>query len=248
VSFRHRARDLVERTARIADVALSPGSFSAARRCRPLSVAAFRLAHGLFVAGVEPTLVVDVGANRGQFAAAALHRWPRARVLSFEPLDGPAERLRAIRDTRLTVHQVALGSTEGALDLHEHAYSASSSALESLDPTAAIGLRRVPLHTLDSALAGIELASESTLLKLDVQGYEIEVLGGARRSLPLVQAILVEQALVGTYAAQPLFDSVHEVLRDLGFSLARLIDWRRVAGQVIEVDALYLPRGADRLG
>lgn len=192
-------------------------------------------------AGLDPSLVLDIGANRGQFAAAALHRWPTARVVSFEPLDGPAASLRAIADPRLTGHQVALGRMEGRIDIHEHPYSVSSSVLRSIDPHGTdTSVRTVPMRTLDASLASTSLDPESVLLKLDVQGYELEVLAGATKSLASVDALVIEQAFIATYEGQPLFGDVHGKLQQLGFSLDRLVDWRRVAGQVIEVDCLYL--------
>ena len=59
--------------------------------------------------------VVDIGANRGQFALVARRCFPAARIIAFEPLAGPAERFRTALggDPLITLHQVAIGPANG---------------------------------------------------------------------------------------------------------------------------------------
>jgi FkbM family methyltransferase len=241
VSSGTKARDLIERLARLADTALSPGALRAARRCRPLSVASLRLVRGLADAGVAPDLVIDVGANKGQFAASALFGWPRAQVVSFEPIAALAEQVAAISSGgRLTVHQMALGRESGTVELHVHAYSPSSSALRSLDAGAEVTTQTVPLRRLADEVAEPVGRAERVLLKLDVQGLELAVLDGAAELLGQVEWILVEQAFVAAYDDQPLFDEVHAYLGAAGFSLDRPLDVRREGGRIVEADSLYV--------
>jgi len=240
VSRAARLRDSLDRLHRVADTLASPGVAKALARCRPFSIASFRIVAAVAEAGVEPDIVLDVGANRGQFAAAALHRWPGCRVVSFEPVEAVAAQLRAVRSGgRLTVHQVALGRRSGVLPIHVHRYSPSTSALAALDATDEASIVEVRLCTLDEVLADVDLAGRRVLLKLDVQGFEVEVLAGATEVLGAVDRIVVEQAFVPAYDGQPLFEEVHVVLQGLGFRLDRLVDARRAGGQVVEVDCLY---------
>ncbi len=242
---RTKLRDVLERVDRLVDTAVSPGALGAARRCKPFSVASFRLVNGLRDAGVDPGLVIDVGANKGQFAAAALHRWPRAQVVSFEPIAALAEQVRAIPSGgRLTVHAMALGKESGTLDLHIHAYSPSSSALRSLDADAETTTETVPLRRLADEVGDAAKGAGRVLLKLDVQGLELAVLDGATELLPEVDWILVEQAFVPAYDDQPLFQDVHVYLTEIGFALDRLVDVRREGSQIVETDSLYVRRAA----
>lgn len=242
---RSKVQDVLERVHRLADTAASPGAFRAGRRCRPLSIASFRLVHGVADAGAVPDLVLDVGANKGQFAAAALHRWPMCQVVSFEPIASLAEQVQAIRsDGRLTVHKMALGREAGTVELRVHAYSPSSSALRALDASSEVATETVPLGTLTEMVADRVGAAERVLLKLDVQGLELAVLEGAAGVLSQIAWVVVEQAFEPSYDDQPLFDDVHACLGEIGFSLDRPLDVRREAGRIVEVDSLYVGRSA----
>ncbi|MBN2569034.1 MAG: FkbM family methyltransferase, partial [Deltaproteobacteria bacterium] len=75
--------------------------------------------------------VVDIGANRGQFALA-VRRWvPAAKVFAFEPLAGPAARFHKIfkGDHKVTLYQVAIGPKAGDANIHVSAADDSSSLL-----------------------------------------------------------------------------------------------------------------------
>ncbi len=236
-----RARRLAGRAARLTDIALSPGAVSAVRHCRPLSAAAFRLVSGLAAAGADPDLVVDVGANRGQFTAATLHRWRRCRVVAFEPIPDLASAVAAIDPQRVTVEQAAVGAEAGTVAVHVHHYAPSSSMLDALDPAEELRVERAPQVRLDDALRDVDLTPE-VVLKLDVQGLELAVLDGAAEVLGQVDWLLVEQAFRRAYRDQPLFDDVHRALVDRGFALLRPLDHQVVDGEVVEVDSLYVPR------
>ena len=97
----------------------------------------------------------------------------------------------------------------------------------------------VTLHRLDTVVHGRTLA-RPVLLKLDVQGFELEVVTGAADTLAQVDAILVETAFVPGYAGQPAFAAVHEALSQLGWSLDRPLYFRKETdGRIVEADCLY---------
>jgi FkbM family methyltransferase len=136
---------------------------------------------------LEPGAVyVDVGANIGYFARIGSRLvGPAGRVHAFEPLPSalPLLRANAAAYDNVTVHPVAVGAAEGEIDFYVQAMGDTSSA----DPDPAAERIRVPVATLDTALAG---TPRLDLLKIDVEGYELEVLQGARElirtHLPLV--------------------------------------------------------------
>ena len=245
------AADTVERVARLAGVVTSPGGIEAIRRTRPFSVAAFRLVEGLSVDGADYRTIVDVGANIGQFSAAALIRWPDASVIAFEPLAHVASRLRetVAGSPNSEVHVAAVGSQDGSTQFHPHPYSLSSSVLATT-----AGAKRtfqwaaeeppveVKLVRLDTVLGGWRPARPA-LLKIDVQGYEREVLNGATETLRSVDAIVIEQSFERFYDDQGLFTETDGLLRSLGWHLVRPLDWRREGGRVVELDCLYARDG-----
>jgi FkbM family methyltransferase len=242
VSVTGRVGDLVNRGARFAAVASAPGGVRAMARRRPFSLSAFRLVQGLQLAGCAFRTILDVGANIGQFSAAAHDAWPSARILAFEPLPLAAERLE--RRPELEVHRVALGDHDGSTVFYPHAYSLSSSTLPVLAelrtrPWAKEGEPiDVPMRRLDTMLASEHLDGP-VLLKLDVQGAETAVLAGAPETLRAVEALVVEVAFESSYEGQPLFPELHRVLDAGGWAQVRPLDWRVEGGRIVEADFLY---------
>jgi hypothetical protein len=76
--------------------------------------------HREALGSLDPRTVVDVGANRGQFSLFALHAFPNARIISFEPLDAPATRFRPLfaNGPRVTFHNAALAPESGQSTMH----------------------------------------------------------------------------------------------------------------------------------
>jgi hypothetical protein len=82
---------------------------------------------------------------------------------------------------------------------------------------------------------------EIDILKLDLQGYELEALRGATTLLPRVKTITVEVEFVPLYNGQPLFGDVDVCLRQAGFRLLNLYElWTQPDGQLTAGDAVYL--------
>ena len=197
-----------------------------------------RLARALLrygvLAGVEhrPVLscdlaaVVDIGANRGQFALAAREYAPQARIISFEPLPGPAGTFRRLfaGDPMVTLQETAIGPENGETTIHVAADDDSSSLLPmalqtSLFPGAAeCGTAQIKVVRLADRLSGDEIRPPA-LLKLDVQGYELEVLRGCEDLLGGFAWIYVECSFVELYGGQALADEVIAWLRDRDFRL-----------------------------
>jgi FkbM family methyltransferase len=154
--------------------------------------------------GFSPSLVFDAGAYRGEFAHLCRRLWPAAEVTCFEVLPRAVEHLQGLRrrDAAIHVCPFLLGATEkNSVVLHE-AETASSVLEEHVNkghPAASY-----PMTTVDSAASRLFPGRTVDLLKLDVQGYELEVLKGAAQSLGQVQVILAEVNLLDIHAGVPL--------------------------------------------
>ncbi|MGE0059503.1 MAG: FkbM family methyltransferase [Dehalococcoidia bacterium] len=172
--------------------------------------------------------VIDVGANRGQFALYARERFPEARIYSIEPLSGPRASIRRLfeDDARVQVLDFAAGASEGSAVINITHHDDSSSLL----PPSELQTSRFPgtytettetvkVRSLDDALADEEIA-RPVLLKIDVQGFELEVLKGATKLLSQVDAVMTECSFVEFYEGQALFDDIYALLRDEGFQLS----------------------------
>lgn len=168
--------------------------------------------------------VIDVGASRGQFALFAASRFPEARIISFEPLPGPRAKLEEALGGRAEVIPLALGSESGSTTMHVSRRDDSSSILEigeaqtrNFPGTEAVGEQRVEIDTLDDALPGPP--ERPCLLKIDVQGLELEVLKGATETLRRVDEALIECSFVRLYEGQALADEVIALALHAGLRL-----------------------------
>jgi FkbM family methyltransferase len=201
----------------------------------------------------EPRLIIDVGANEGQFAAAMRVEFPRAKIISFEPLPAVFETLRAkfAADPLLLPVQLALGDRNGVATMHQSAFSPSSSLL----PMAALHVQEfpkseastaveVPEATLDHWFAGSCLAADAMLVKIDVQGFELAVLAGGSATVSQARAVLLEVSFEELYVGQPLFGEIHARLEALGFRFAGVLEQfaSKAGDRALFADAIYVNR------
>jgi FkbM family methyltransferase len=200
--------------------------------------------HGPALAGVEPATVIDVGANKGQFATFAAARWPRAHIISFEPLEEPAAIFRRVLGDRATLFSCALGEEAATLEMHIASREDSSSLLPlgdlqkrvfSMDQVAT---RQVPIRRLDEALGDVRMAAPA-LLKIDVQGYEYQVLRGIGALRDIIEWIYVEVSFAELYEGQKLYGEIEALACELGFACAGLFNEQFDGGRRIQADALF---------
>ncbi len=177
---------------------------------------------------IEAATVVDVGANRGQFALVARRRFPRATIHACEPQPAVARTLTALfaDDAAVHVYTVALGASTGERELHVTRADDSSSLLPPTEQqtrafpgTDEVARIRVPVARLDALLPAARI-TRPCLLKIDVQGSELDVLRGAEGTLQAVDQLYVECSFVEFYAGQALASDVIAYLRERGFRLA----------------------------
>lgn len=172
--------------------------------------------------------VLDVGANRGQYAAHVRGVRPDVSVHSFEPLPAPFAFLAqaAAADPRWHAHNVALGRTAAVQRMTISRNDESSSllpmhaALTSAAPqTEAVGEIDVEVRTLDSFGDAI---GHNLFLKVDAQGYEAEVIGGARAMLDRALYVQLEVSLTPLYDGAPRPFEILKTMDDAGFAIHTL--------------------------
>lgn len=198
---------------------------------------------------LQPRTVIDVGANKGQFAYLANSLWPQARIVSFEPLPRPRDRLASLMGKRITIHDCALGETEGAATIHIASREDSSSLLplgrqSELFQMREVGVIKVPVRRLDDVMT--ESLSRPALLKVDVQGFEYEVLKGASRLLEQIDWVYVEASFIELYHGQRLAVDVVELLAVHGFQEVGRYNELEDAGKVVQADILFASREVNK--
>ena len=192
--------------------------------------------------------VIDVGANRGQFALLATRRFPRARIICFEPLAGPRATLERVltdrKQVRVVPAAVASCASASAMFVSRADDSSSLLAPTELQLTAFPGtdiVEEVNVETqrLD-VLLGREEVIRPALLKIDVQGAELDVLVGASKLLGDIDTILVECSFFELYKGQPVADEVVRFLHSRTFALTSVTSpYVDRDGQVLQADFVF---------
>ena len=199
---------------------------------------------------LQVDLVIDVGANTGQYASELRGIGYRGQVLSFEPLLEPFKILshRASAAPKWHAIQSAIGPSPGPADLYVAANGgASSSFLPMLQevvlnaPEASyVGTERVMIRRLDEASGEAVGLAHATFLKADVQGYELEVLDSAIGIMPGIVGLQLEISLVPLYEGAPSFIAVLQRASDFGFALVGLEPgFAATDGRLLQVDGLF---------
>lgn len=213
------------------------------------SLTSFRLVDALRRQGVRPRTVIDVGANVGQFAVAAVKLLAPAKLYGFEPIPEVWEKLK--RNTaslpQVEAQGLALGEATGQREFHLNSHSHSSSLLslghghrEAFPNAREIAAIAIQMSTLDTVFAGKELVSP-VLLKLDVQGYEAKVLEGGKATLARVRWVVAETSLRPLYEGEPLFLDLVGIMAEAGFRFLRPVSYLADprSGEVLQLDALF---------
>lgn len=199
----------------------------------------------------EIDLVLDVGANKGQFASEIRHCGYVGRIVSFEPLSqAHGELLQSnAGDPKWDAYpRCALGDHDGEVEINIAGNSYSSSILPMLEahrsaaPESAYeGKEIVPIKTLDAVERQYLKDARAPFLKIDTQGFEWQVLDGARDTLPHIKGILVELSLVPLYGGQHLWREVIDRLEAEGFTLwaFKPVFSDQSQGRTLQVDGVF---------
>lgn len=196
------------------------------------------------------SLVIDVGANEGQWVSSLLSLLRVQEVWVFEPNPEAMQKCRRqlARYRGIDFRELALGSAPGSAVLHVTKSSDFSSLLRPNrtliddhyrdDPGQVIGECTVQVSPLDDLLPEGKLVD---LLKIDVQGFEREVLGGAAKTLRNTAAVLMEVNFRSHYEGDETFGPLHSLMTDLGFQLWSISPpYRGPSGEALWADALFV--------
>ena len=196
-------------------------------------------------------MVLDVGANQGQFASVIRSCGYAGNIVSFEPLSDAYGRLMQASHTDdkwEVFSRCALGDRDGEVEINIAGNSLSSSILPMLEshriaaPDSTYqGREKVPLRTLDSVAKPYLKRFHAPFLKIDTQGFEWQVLDGACDSLPLIQGVLVELSIVKLYEGQHLWLDLVARLEALGFVLWGFepVFTDPVDGRTLQIDGVF---------
>ena len=195
----------------------------------------------LAMRGFDPRQIVDGGANVGEFAVRASLIFPEALVHLVEPQPACIEALAELAlNDRFRLHTVALGRENGFINLAIDPNGVTTGAHIQPDAEVNSGVE-VPVARLDTVLANEMGIDDRCLLKLDLQGWELEALRGAESIFESIEVILTEVSFFAQ-AYEPSIETLIRFLDDRGYALydiaslaARLRDNRAHQGDFIFV-------------
>jgi FkbM family methyltransferase len=174
---------------------------------------------------------LDVGANEGQFGSFLRSIGFSGNIYSFEPVADAFKKIAAVSslDEKWYVYNFALGSSSGESQINVSKHTSFSSlltpsdyALERWSSSHVDHMETITVKTLDYFFKEENISGTNIFLKMDTQGYDLEVFKGATQSLSRVQAVLSEISLIAVYNDMPNYKQSLSTFEAAGFSVSGL--------------------------
>ena len=198
--------------------------------------------HSLKNLGFVPKTVLDIGAYEGLWARDFKKLFPEALILMLEGQTSKEDILKKVcADNKGLDYRIALlGATKKIVNFN--IYDTASSVLEENNETGA-SIEQRELTCLDSLLESTGF-SKPDLIKLDTQGYELEVLKGGENSLKNTKAVLMEVSLLDIYKNCPLVADVIAYMTNRNFVLYDICSLMRrpLDGALYQSDFLFVKK------
>ncbi len=205
---------------------------------------------GTFLRRSQISVVLDVGANAGQFGRSLRAMGYRGRLVSFEPLSPAFHKLRAntATITQWQAVQLALGDTDETRSIHVSGNSYSSSFrdmlprhLSAAPKSAYVGEESVTVRRLDGIVDDYCTVQDRIFLKIDVQGFEDAVLRGAQQTVSRCVGLQLELSVTPLYQGGLMLPDMLGQMTGLGFILMDLkpacVDPK--TGELLQLDGLF---------
>jgi len=195
--------------------------------------------------------IIDVGANRGNFIHLAQLRFAPKKAICIEPLQEAFLKLkqRYNNNPKFSLFNCALGASSGQTEMEVNTHDEASSILPIRTEGELIFTHKdlrpidkilIELKTVDQIVREENVTSVE-LLKLDVQGFELEVLKGAMETLPKTRVILSEISFYHQYEKGALFWDIHQFLKEKNFYLIDLGAYQTSKdGALLQGDAVFI--------
>ncbi len=194
--------------------------------------------------------VLDVGANEGQYAQNIRIGGYKNRIISFEPLKEPFEVLKQMsaNDPKWDAFNMAIGDTNGKAEINIAGNSVSSSILainnthtDAAPASKYVGKQTIEIHTLDSLFKNLHIESPNIYMKVDTQGFEKNVLLGAKESLKKIKAVQLEMSVQTLYEGEDLYFQLSDFLYKEGFRLIKIMrGLTKANGELLQFDGVFL--------
>lgn len=191
--------------------------------------------------GLSVRYAIDGGAHVGDWTRMLARLYPEAHVIMVEPRTDVQSHLKAVVEdiSNSSVAKTLLGASAAVVDFHVS--SAQSSILPDHTGTTFGVTEKRTLTPIDTLVADAGWPAVD-MLKLDLQGYELEALAGAQKTLPLCQAVVLEVSFVQFQLGMPLAIDVFGFMRSAGFTIYDILalTHRPLDGRMAQADVMFL--------
>jgi FkbM family methyltransferase len=201
---------------------------------------------------VDLKTLIDIGASHGDFINLVQQFKKSVSVYGFEPIPEVFKSLqeRFVKTKKLELYNLAIGNLDGIVEFNENNYSYSSSIL----PIGEIHMTEFPytknfkkldvqIACLDSVLKNKNI-ERPLLIKVDVQGYEEQVISGGKNTFAQADFIIIEVSFYELYIGQAFFEQISKELNNLGLFYYGCISQLTspIDCKILQQDALFIRR------
>ncbi len=198
-------------------------------------------------------LIIDVGANIGEYTSELINLGYSGRIESFEPIGEVYNKLFTVskKYKNWNTHKIALGDFDGESEINVAGNINSSSLLkmmpkheQSAPQSKYIRTEKISVNKLDTIFNTIANSSNNIFMKIDVQGYEMAMLNGAAKSLDNIIGLQIELSLVPLYENSVLFNDMLAFIESKGFELYSFENGFSdpVSGKLLQCDGIFFKK------
>jgi FkbM family methyltransferase len=189
-------------------------------------------------------VILDVGGGTATTATIFSKHFPTKKIYVFEPIKTNFQEIERQKQANWILVNKAVGSQVGTTQINIANRITASSLLEMNENTEGYGdiltlkdKETIKVTTLDTEIpANISVS----ILKMDVQGFEMEVLKGATETLKRTHVIVLEINNHDGYKGAPTYFDIDDFLRQKGFQLYDLLPNVRINHKLQDWDAIYV--------
>ena len=233
---------------KIIDILFLKGCLFAFFKWKIFSLSSFKVVNSAKLSGVNPQIVIDVGANIGQFSEACYQIFNKVRIIAIEPDFKTAKVLEEnLINKNSKIINKAISSYTGKTKFNVNSDSQASSLLplgigrkKYFEKTNVIKKITVPVTTLDKIIDRKIL--KNILIKIDTQGSEFQVLKGAKNLLKKTKWVIIEVPLKQLYFGQKNFNELNKLMVKNKFTFKKVLNFHYESknNEIIEMDLLYI--------
>ena len=200
-------------------------------------------------------VVLDIGANAGQFAFGLRHDGYKGKIISFEPVAHVYEKLTANArgDTKWETVNCALGSFDGKAEINVSLNTVSSSLLnmlprhlEGAPESRYVRQEEISVRRIDSVIDRYLANEERLFAKIDAQGFERQIIEGGEGSLDRICGMQLEMSLAPLYEGETLIGDMIGFLSEKNYALVSIEPayWDATTHELLQVDGIFLEKGS----